>query len=384
MLLPHYPPDVAADGQLFSLLARELVRRGVRIRVLTWRPRYQGRIDRAPRREVIDGVDIRRMWAPRGSKALAGRALAALWVVKTGFLRALFSRGTLLMPSSPPPLGLVGWWLSWLGRRYIYVLHDIHPELGIALNRMSPGPVAGLLRFFQRLSLARWRTVTLTEGMKKHALSIQPGARITVVPNWVDGDAIKPKPKAESEFARANDLIESFVVQYSGNLGLLHPLEELTQAVKSLPDIVLTYIGRGAKLAATKQLAEGAANIRFFDYQPFGRLDDSLAACDLAVVAIEPGADKLAMPSKLQGVLAAGRPILVLGPPDSELTQIVTEGDCGVVVGDFDNPDVIAERIQQLRSDPGRLNEMGVNARKLAVERYSVAKAADAYLALLT
>jgi hypothetical protein len=35
MLLPHYPPDVAADGQLFALLARELARRGTQSRLVS-------------------------------------------------------------------------------------------------------------------------------------------------------------------------------------------------------------------------------------------------------------------------------------------------------------------------------------------------------------
>lgn len=383
MLLPHYPPDVAADGQLFSLLARELVKRGVAVRVLTWRPRYQGRNDKAPRREVVDGVEIKRKWAPRGSKSLPGRAFSAWWIMKSGFLRALFSRGTLLMPSSPPTLGLVGWWFSWPGRRYIYVLHDIHPDLGIALRRMRPGLVAGVLRFVQRRNLARARTVTLTEGMKQRALEIQPKANVCVVPNWVDTDAIRPMAKADSEFAQANDLVQPFVIQYSGNLGLLHPLDGLTKAAKSLPDIVLTYIGRGAKLEPTKTLADGADNIRFFDYQPLGSLRDSLAACDLAVVAIESGADRLAMPSKLQGILAAGRPVLVLGTEDSELAQIVTQADCGVCVPGFENPQDVAAVIQQLRGDPARRDRMGANARKLAESRYALDAAVESYLALL-
>jgi len=99
---------------------------------------------------------------------------------------------------------------------------------------------------------------------------------------------------------------------YSGNLGLLHPLEGLTLAMKDLPEAVLTYIGRGAKLEPTRKLAEGLPNVRFFDYRPLSELPDSLAACDLAVVALEPAADRLAMPSKLQGIL-----------PDKELLKII-------------------------------------------------------------
>lgn len=383
MLLPYYPPDVAADGQLFSLLAREIVSRGVDVRVLTWRPRYQGVSEGAPKREVIDGVEVRRMWAPGGGKGLLSRLLAALWLTETAWLRALFAGGVLIIPSSPPTLGMVGWWLSWLGRNYVYVLHDVHPELGIALGRMKPGLLASLLRWMQRRILRRGQTVTLTEGMKTNALKLQPKAKVELVPNWVDTAAIKPLAKSDSEFAEANDLVQPFVVQYSGNLGLLHPLDGLTRAFAELPDAVLVYIGRGAKLKQTRKLAEGLPNVRFFDYQPFDKLNESLAACDLAVVAIEPAADGLAMPSKLQGILASGRPVLALAPEGSELAEFVKQHDCGLVVTDFDNPTAVAGAIRDLKDNPERSKSLAANARAAAEKFFHTALAADRYLNLI-
>ena len=383
MLLPYYPPDVAADGQLFSLLARELVARGVEVRVLTWRPRYQGVAARAPKREVIDGVEVRRMWAPRAGKSLLSRIIAARWLTETAMLRAIFTGGVLVIPSSPPTLGIVGWWLSWIGRKYVYVLHDVHPNLGIALGRMKPGFMAGILRRMQRRILKRGRTITLTEGMKANALTLQPKANVEVIPNWVDTDSIRPINKADSEFAKTNDLVQPFVVQYSGNLGLLHPLDGLTRAFAELPDAVLTYIGRGAKLEPTRTLAQDLPNVRFFDYQPFGQLNDSLAGCDLAVVAIEPAADGLAMPSKLQGILASGRAVLALAPEGSELAEFVNHHDCGVVVSDFANPGAVAAAIRELQNDPGRRQALARNARAAAEKSFHTGLAAERYLNLI-
>ncbi len=383
MLLPYYPPDVAADGQLFSLLAPELTRRGWKVKVLTWKPRYQGTSTRAPARETRDGVRVTRWWAPRSGKSLLSRAFGAWWITATAFWRALFSRGVLIMPSSPPTLGLVGWCLSWIGRRYLYVLHDIHPELGIALGRMKPGPLAALLRFVQRRMLARGRTITLTEGMAEKANQLQRRAQVSVVPNWVDTQTITPRPKAESEFAREHGLVDPFVIQYSGNLGLLHPLEGLTAAMYELSDARLIYIGRGAKLDATRKQACDLCNVQFFDYQPFDQLADSLAACDLAVVAIEPGADRLAIPSKLQGILASGRPVLALAPEESELAQLVEHHRCGWVVADFEDPAAVARTIRAIMANPAEAQKRAHAAREAAESFYSAAQAADGYLAAL-
>jgi glycosyltransferase involved in cell wall biosynthesis len=380
-IVPYFPPDVAADGQLFALLATELARRGYDVRVGTWMPRYQGVRAKAKMYEELHDRRLRvsRMWAPRAGKSLVARAFAAYWVTYGAFWRGLLSRGPILMPSSPPILGLAGWALSLFGRRFVYVLHDVHPELGIALGRLKPGPVAGFLRFVQRRILSRAHTVTLTQGMADTAKALQPKARVTVIPNWVDTDAIRPKPKADSAFAREHGLLEPFVLQYSGNLGLLHPLENFTRALRELPGAVLCYIGRGAKLPAVKELADGADNIRFFDYQPFESLPDSLAACDVAVVAIEPGADRLAMPSKLQGILASGRPVLAIAPPDSELAAAVRELEVGVVVDAAATPEDIMAAVKALMQTPEKLAEWAANARRAAETRYSVKAATDAY-----
>jgi len=384
MLLPHFPPDVAADGQLFWLLARELARSGVHVRVLTWKPRYQGVKESAPARETRDDVEIRRCWAPAGGKSMLGRAFAAWWLTYTGFWRALFTGGTLLIPSSPPTLGLVGWWLSWIGRKFIYVLHDIHPDLGIALGRMKPGLVAGLLRFVQRRNLARGRVVTITEGMAQNARSLQPKADVQVIENWVDTEWLAPLPKAASKFAQANGYATSFTVQYSGNLGLLHPLDGLVGAMRELPDCKLAFIGRGARLEATKAAAQGLSNVSFHDYQPLDSLPDSLSACDVAVVALEPGADKLAMPSKLVGILASGRPVLALCPETSELGQLIMQSGCGVVVSDYNNPKAVADAIGKLKADPSALADMARKAGELATTRFALAEAARKFEGLLS
>ncbi|MCC6465772.1 MAG: glycosyltransferase family 4 protein, partial [Planctomycetes bacterium] len=321
-------------------------------------------------------------WAPIAGKSLPSRAFAAWWLTFTGFWRALFTRGPLLALSSPPTLGLVLWVLSWLGRKGIYVLHDLHPDLGLALGRLRPGFAASLLRFIQRRNLARAKVVAITQGMAENARRLQPRARPQVIENWVDCTAIAPKPKAESALARAQALAQPFVLQYSGNLGLLHPLDGLVRAMADLPDCVLAFIGRGARLEATRAAAAGLPNVRFLDYVPLAELGDSLAACDVAVVALEPGADRLAMPSKLVGILAAGRPVLALAPEGSELAQLVLQANCGLAA-DAADPAAIAAAVRRLRDDPALRESFSRNARSLAETRFSLTGAAEAYAALL-
>ncbi|MBV6514657.1 MAG: hypothetical protein HPKKFMNG_00285 [Planctomycetes bacterium] len=372
-LLPYFPPDVAADGQLFALLARELAARGHRVQVLTYKPRYQGLSEVAPRRENLDGVSVRRWWAP-GGKSLWARALGAWWLMCSGAWRALFCRGTLIVPSSPPGLALAAWQLSLLGRRYLYVLHDIHPELGLALGAMKPGAAAGLVRLAGNLAMGRAQAViTLTEGMKQVARARSPHARVEVQPNWVDLDAIAPKPRQPAPGA-------PLIIQYSGNMGVLHDLEGLTRAAGRLTGVELHYVGRGVRLAEIKALAqrEQWKQVKFFDYKPLSELAASLGDCDVAAIALTARADRLAMPSKLQGILASGRPLLCLAGPDTELGALVEREQAGLTVKNPADAEEIAAAIERLR-DPELRKAMGQRARRLAEERYGVARAADVY-----
>ena len=386
MLIPHYPPDLAADGQLFALLARELAGHEGDVRVATYRPGYQETQTRAPRRETVDRVDVSRLWSPRsGKRGLLRRALVALWMTNTAFWRAALRsrKRVLLIPSSPPTLGLVGWLLHWLKRqRYIYVLHDIHPDLGIALGRLrARGPIAWILRRVNRLALRRAHcVVTPSEAMKRNALKIQPKAHVEVIENWVDLAAIQPT----SEEPAAERPAGSFVIQYSGNLGLLHPLDALTRAAGSLADhgVVLNYIGRGARLAQTRAAAQGMTNVRFSDYRPLEELNNSLAACDVAALALEPAADGLAMPSKLGGILASGRPLLALVHPQGEIARLVETERIGLVADPF-NDTAIREAILKLKGDAKECAAMGHRARQLAERRLGLEKATEAYRRLL-
>lgn len=154
----------------------------------------------------------------------------------------------------------------------------------------------------------------------------------------------------------------------------------LTRAVGTMPDCELHFIGRGAKLEPTRALVEREkfANVKFFDYRPLAELGASLAACDIAAVALESGADKLAMPSKLQGILASGRPLLCLAPSTSELAQFIERERVGVVVSEPENVEQIRAAIEKLRDNALR-DELGKRAREVAEAQFGVAKAADAY-----
>jgi len=140
--------------------------------------------------------------------------------------------------------------------------------------------------------------------------------RVAVIHNWADCGAIVPGPK-QNAFSAANGLADAFVVMHSGNLGLSQSLDTLLDAALRLRehlDVVVALVGDGTRREALQASARarGLDNVRFLPYQPKERLSLSFASADVFVVALERGLAGYIVPSKLYGVLAAGRPVRVV------------------------------------------------------------------------
>jgi glycosyltransferase involved in cell wall biosynthesis len=208
-----------------------------------------------------------------------------------------------------------------------------------------------------------------------------------VVANWADVGTVRPQPAEESLTRKRLGLEGRFVVGYSGNLGRAHEFETLLGAAHLLrdeSDIAFLITGGGAKAAALagRVRREGLGNFVFQDYQPPELLADSLAASDIHLVSLLPELEGLIVPSKIYGILAAGRPAIFIGDRDGELASLVRESHCGIAVqvGDREG---LAAALRLLRSDRSRLSSMGKRARELAVFRYSSEHAVTDWATLL-
>jgi len=218
-------------------------------------------------------------------------------------------------------------------------------------------------------------------GMKRHLASRGvPEDRLRVIPNWADGELIRPIDPKDNRLRREWGLEGKFVVGYSGNMGRVHEFETILKAadiLKSDVGIVFLFIGDGAqrKWLEREAASRGLSQIRFLPYQAPERLAASLSAPDVHLVTLRPEAEGLVVPSKFYGIAAAGRPSLFVGSADGEIARIINESSCGIVVrtGDIEG---LATAIRTLRNDPATCRNYGKNARRVFERRY------DKHLAL--
>jgi glycosyltransferase involved in cell wall biosynthesis len=392
----YYFPDVSASGQLLHMLALELSRLGLEVAVFTAPPAYGPRETwiECPRRETIEGVRIRRVWTTRLSKdRLLGRLLNITVFVAQATPRALFSRSDQIhvYTTSPPFIGMVGGGVSLLRRHpYVILLHDAYPQVAVWVGTIRRGSVVervwhAVNRFAYQRATA---TIVLCEAAKHLICRTYdvPPERVHVIHNWADGDQLKPKSKQASAFAREYRLVEPFTVLYSGNLGLYYDFETILDAAERLRGDAfrLVLIGAGGKKAWLEReiAARHLDNVLLLPYQPLEQLPESLTACDASLVTIARGIEGISFPSKLYSALAAGKPVLALCEPQSELRRIVEEGDAGLwaEVGDGEGA---AARIRDMMRAPQRCAEQGRNARLLFEQRFTREHAARAYAEVL-
>ena len=123
---------------------------------------------------------------------------------------------------------------------------------------------------------------------------------------------------------------------YSGNFGLAHPFEAIIEAVKILDRDAATvrfvFAGSGPKLDSLRTSLAGCANVEFRGPAPLDQLEASLSAADAHLASMTEELCGLVVPSKVYGVLAAGRPCVFLGPRASEAAQLIMESGAGAVL----------------------------------------------------
>lgn len=379
----YFFPDQSATSRMLSDLAFRLVQRGVSVAVVTSRQLYEDPRAALARREVINGVAVYRVsTATRGRSRLLGRALDYVSFHAAAGLELLqvLSKGDVVVAKTDPPLISLVVSCAAVMRSAVLVnwVQDLFPEVASVLTPgLIPTWLQRMLVGARNHSLRRAAmNVVLGEGMRDRLLTagVDP-SRVRIVPNWADPACVVPQPTVSSETRRRLGLEGRFVLGYSGNLGRAHEFDTLIGTARLLrtdPRFAFLITGGGAKADALRDAvrAEGLDNFFFQDYQPAELLSDSLAAADVHFVSLLPALEGLIVPSKVYGILAAGRPAVFVGDPAGDLARMVTSEGCGIAVAVGDCTRLAAE-LTALRDSPQRVASMGLKARELALSRYT-------------
>jgi glycosyltransferase involved in cell wall biosynthesis len=379
LLNQYFWPDLSAAAQLMADLAEDLVATGVDVTVLAGRHTSTGGGALAPREEW-NGVQIRRLPTPAlGRERLWRRAVDHAAFLAGASARLLAEReiDVVVTASTPPFLPVAGALRRRMrGTRFVQWALDLYPDVAIELGLL--GRESWRSHQLERISRRSFADadviIAIGDCMAERiaAKGISPD-RIRVIHNWADGDEIVPVAHQDNWFRRAHDLVDRFVVLYSGNMGRGHTFDALVAAARQLAgrsDIVFLFVGGGPQRREVERDTAGLRGVRFLPQQPREHLAFSLGAADLAVVTLRDESLGVMVPSKLYGHLASARPILFIGPDRSTTARVVQSAGCGQVFGTRDSAGV-ANFIAALAADRALARALGQASRWVFEERFT-------------
>jgi glycosyltransferase involved in cell wall biosynthesis len=388
VLNQYYWPGVEATAHLLTELCEGLADE-YDVRVITGI--LHGH-ENEPRRTVRNGVEVVRVPSTSFERSkLAARATNYLTYLSRALAQAL--RGprpdVVLCMTDPPMVGDVALAVARRFRAPLLVIsEDVFPEIALELKRLENPLLIGLLRGLVGLYLRRAdRIVAIGETMRRRLEEKgTPPERLRVIPNWVDTSAITPRPR-DNAWARKRKLGDRFVVMHSGNVGHAQNLDSLVRAttfLRELDDLSVLVVGFGARYDELVQLAKRLETdaVRFLPYQPREVLAQSLGSADVHVVGLSSGLSGYVVPSRLYGILSAGRPVIVAADADSETAQVVESVGCGVVIPPG-RPELLADAIRDFRERRDELEEMGARGRAYVVAEADRSVAIRRYRELL-
>lgn len=381
-----FHPDEQSTAQLFGDWAAALAARGWEVRVVCGFPPGAGRKS-VPANEQWRGISVRRV----GVRLDFKRSLVLRAIHYAGYLAGV-ARELLREPerlalvvTNPPFLPI---WAAAFRKlrkgRYAIEIQDLYPDGLTALGILREGYVARIWKFLNRAAFGGAEFIIVLGRDMGERLQSSYGLdakMIRVIPHWSPVVPAENIPAESTRLLAALGLKDRFVVQYSGNMGLWHDMDQIIGAAVHLrerEDIQFLMIGGGRRREAAERLAEEhkLSNIRWLPFQSKDRLTDSLSACHAALISQREGLVGLAVPCKLYGILASGRPVIAAVPVDSEIARVVGEESCGFWVPTGDAI-ALARAIVSLADDRPRAQEMGRNAREGYLRKYTLDMALD-------
>ncbi|HEY5225157.1 MAG TPA: WcaI family glycosyltransferase [Methylovirgula sp.] len=351
----NYAPELVGVGRYTGEIGQYLEAKGHNVRVVTAPPHYPAWAVGAPYspwRYVSErSGDIRLMRCPivlrrnmRGIWRLIAPLSFAISSAPVVLWTVLRYRPDVVLCVEPTlfaaPMALLAARL--ISARTVLHVQDLEVDAAFAVGHLRGNFVQKFATWIERVILQKFdQVVSISNKMRKRLIS--KGVRlerVSLIRNWVDLDRIYPLSGPNgfrTELALADDI---FVVLYSGTMGVkqaLHLVLDVAERfVKEQRPIVFVIAGDGPEKQRLLARYGGLPNVRFLALQPESRLCELLNLADLHVLPQSEGIADLVLPSKLGGMLASGKPILVTADAGTELFDVLQGAALIVPVGDKD------------------------------------------------
>jgi len=168
------------------------------------------------------------------------------------------------------------------------------------------------------------------------------------------------------------------VMIYGGNLGVPQGVDfllEIINSTKAYENFHIIVAGKGteySKLQSYIQLNK-FTHISLFDYLPTEDFDKLVCGCDIGLLLLDRKFSMPNFPSRLLPYLDAGIPVLSATDTCTDVGIIIEEYKCGysIVHGDIESFQI---KLKKILEDSALRKNMGLNSKKLLLEKYTTAQ----------
>ena len=385
LIYAHYfYPDVASTGQILTELCEGMIDT-FDITVICVVPSYSGTIDEKYKtkriyKEEHNGIKIIRVRVPEFQKSNKVSRIKNLLAYFFNSLLATLKieKQDYIYTISQPPilggvLGVLGKWLK--GGKLIYNIQDFNPEqtmaVGYSKNKLLLNTVMAVDKFSCKKAD---KVIVVGRDMQetlRNRFNNRKVPKNVFINNWINEKEIYPLEQNHPrivEFKEKYNLKDKFIIMYSGNIGLYYDLENIIKVIgefKDREDVVFAFVGDGTvKDKIEAYVSENnLSNVTFIPYQDKADLIYSLNAADIHWVVNAKGIKGVSVPSKLYGVMAAGKPVLGVLDEGSEARLIVEDCNCGLCI-EPGNYKEISNNIKYILNNKEEIRLLGLNGRQ--------------------
>ena len=338
-----YAPDISPTAQLAASLAEHRAAQGDHVTIVTGRAGYLE--DLSPTGVVRTGPElrIRRVWTPDLGKSSRARRLIGYIAFFLGSVPRLLAlpRQDVIVAMTTPPFVVLTAVLHKLVHRHTRIVlwsMDCYPDAAERFGELPRGGnAAQVLRRLNRWLFRRIDVVVGLDGAMVELLRTQYAAssdepRFEVIPNW---ERIEQFPDVAVEPWDGYESIRvdgRTVILYLGNTGVGHGFGTVLDAATELRDeAIFLFVGGGARWADLEREvnASGLSNVVLRGYVPKDDTPAVMAGADLALITLDERSLGVMSPSKLHANLAAGLPVLYVGPEGSNVDEAITRHGVG-------------------------------------------------------
>lgn len=373
-------PETTSTAYIMTELAKKLSEK-YEVHVLCGNPTY----DITDNVVFLDNIIVHRVNDKKIDKnnkikrlvralTLSNKMISFLSKEKDNVDKLLFVTNPVLLPLN------VSRWAHKNNKESYLLVHDIFPENAINTHILKFRILGKfLIKKFNKAYSRITKIIVIGRDMKEVvAKKICLKDNIEVITNWTEPNNIIPKENSNEG---------KIVIQFAGNIGRVQGLMDFLVLLKNVHNnnIEIKITGNGALKKDLEQFVSDnkIENVVFAPSYKRSEENAVLAACDIALITLQDTMYGLGVPSKLYNNLAAGKPILYIGPKCSEVYLTVEENKIGYAFS-FSQKDDIIEFLNNLGSGSRDiLLKMGVRSRELAETKYSKEKCLNKFAELI-